>query len=464
LERGAVKVTVMPTTNFPREPLTIGQWVRRILISGAVLLVLLFAVARWNLRQQVNAELDRIRAAGQPVTLVELDQQFRDLGGRPDGSAELNSALQRVVAISRHLHTNGIPGVTNRLHDLPLVGQGPIWPPDKALDPIFLPALQSALNEIRPSLNELRIVLTRTNEAVRFPIDLTIGIWTTLPHLAPLKQTAHWQAVRSACELADRDADRAVAAIADGLRLSRTLEAEPCLISQLVRFLMIRTATESIMHLISFSTLSPTQAHYLQTELQFARPEKAIYLAMIGERCMGLDAMHFRPQPLTMFDVQLGPAAEVELGPQFLMLAFRMSGLASRDVRFYLSTMSTVVSTSTNRVPNRIALSNNGTTFNPRNQGNVSYILSSMLLPALDKAFIKEADCLTAIAAADTALAVEAWRAANAGRIPDSLADLVPEFFPEAPVDPATEKPLSIVSAATGYAIHGSGPLFTVRR
>ena len=141
-----------------------------------------------------------------------------------------------------------------------------------------------------------------------------------------------------------------------------------------------------------------------------------------------------------------------------------MIGLASRDVRFYLGTMSEVVSVATNRVPDRVALSNDGVTFDPRNQGKLTYILSSMLLPALEKSFVKEADCLVAVTAADAALAVEAYRVDHDGRLPESLAELVPRYFEHVPLDPLTEKPLSLAPAAIGYDIVGSGPVFTVHR
>jgi hypothetical protein len=153
----------------------------------------------------------------------------------------------------------------------------------------------------------------------------------------------------------------------------------------------------------------------------------------------------------------------VPIGPQILLLLYRMSGLADRDVRFYLGAMGAAVSVATNSVPDRVALMSNAANFNPKTHGRL-YIMSSLLLPALDKAFVKESQCLVAIAAADAALAVEAYRAEHAGRLPDSLADLVPRYFEHVPLDPLTEKPFSLAPAAIGYAIIGNGPVFTVRR
>jgi hypothetical protein len=463
LERGAVKVTVMPTTNSPREPLTIGQWVRRILIGGAVLLVLLFAGVRWNLRQQVNAEIDRIRAAGQPVKLVELDEQFRDLGGRPDGSADLQRAFNSLVEALKRLETNGIPGTAITHEELPLIGKGSGWPlSQEELSPELHEALGLALAQVGPALDDLRAVVAREDHAFRFPIALTNGANTLLPHLAQMKRITQWQMLRSAWELDRGEADSAVQSIGDSLRLTRTFEAEPTLISQLVRLAMLRIAVNATERLVGKHPLTPEQAEWLRRELGKARPDEAMYTGMTGERCTGLDAM----QPGSTYLLEESHY-QIDIGGAILaratFLAYRMTGLADRDAKFYLQTMNRIISTSTNSVRERVMLAKDGRTLNPRTHGKF-HLFSSMLLPTLEKALVKEADCLTAIAAADAALAVEAWRAANEGRIPDSLADLVPEFFPEAPVDPATEKPLSIAPAATGYAIHGSGPLFTVHR
>lgn len=452
----------MPSTNHPREPLTIGQWVRRILISGAVLLVLLFAGARWNLRQQVNAELNRIRAAGQPVTLEELDRRHADLGNRRNTSAQLAAAIAELQASWDHLFTNTFDSQLVA-DELPLMGKGPKLAVAESIPAGFTNSVTLAMKGMTPAFDRLGRVLAEPNAGFRNSIALTNGIETLLPHLSQFKQLAQWHALRAAWQLDRGEGDAAVQTTINLFRLSRVMESEPTLISQLVRLAMIRVALTSIERLVAIHVLLPDQAGSLRDELRAARPDRAIFIGMLGERCMGLDAM--RPGSTSLLGPESHHRTDTREGflARATFLAYRMTGLADRDAKFYLQTMNRAISTSTNSVRERVTLVNDGKTFNTSAHGKL-YFFSSMLLPALDKAFIKDADCLTAIAAADAALAVETWRAANEGRIPDSLADLVPEFFPEAPVDPATEKPLSIVPAATGYAIHGSGPLFTVRR
>ena len=226
---------------------------------------------------------------------------------------------------------------------------------------------------------------------------------------------------------------------------------------------MVRVAITSLERLISAHALTREQVGDLGREVAAARPDRAIYVGMQGERCIGLDAMLLGSPQLSLIDTQCDPSSAQRLGPRILQQLYRMSGLADRDMAFYLRTMNTVVTVATKSVRERVALTNDAAVFNPRSHGPL-YMFSSILLPALEEAFGKEADCLTAIAAADAALAVEAFRAVNSGKIPSSLSELVPAYFSEVPIDPATEKPLTIVLGPVGYAIHGNGPLFTVRR
>lgn len=451
------------TTNRPS--LGLGKLIRRGLAAFVIVLLLLFAGARYNLRRQLNAELDRIRAAGQPATLIELVQRYSDLGGRIDGSDQLSVSLAKVSEISTRLETNGIPDTTVTTKDLPLMGSGKnkTLLPDQVLPPEVRKALARALTELGPALDKLSEVIDQSDHAFRHSLAMTNGMLMLMPHLSPLRRTSQWLSLRSAYELDGGNAEPAIGAIIDSLRLSRTLESEPTLISQLVRLAMLRTALNSVERLVAFHSLTQEQAGKLRVELNSARPDRAMHVGMQGERCMGSEAMQAGSINFFTIHSQFNEPTFSGLAARAMMQLYRMSGLADRDMAFYLRTMNTVVTVATNSIPERVALANDPTTFDPGSHGKL-YLLSSMLLPAMDKALLKEADCLTAIAAADSALAVEAFRADNSGRIPSSLSELVPVYLSEVPIDPATEKPLTIVLASAGYAIHGNGPLFTVRR
>lgn len=59
------------------------------------------------------------------------------------------------------------------------------------------------------------------------------------------------------------------------------------------------------------------------------------------------------------------------------------------------------------------------------------------------------------------AIAVERWRLAHNGRIPDSLNQLVPDFLPAVPTDPFDGKPLRYKKLAHGYVVYSIGHDFT---
>jgi hypothetical protein len=59
------------------------------------------------------------------------------------------------------------------------------------------------------------------------------------------------------------------------------------------------------------------------------------------------------------------------------------------------------------------------------------------------------------------ALEVERWRLAHAGRAPDSLADLVPEFAPSVPLDPFDNHPLRYKKLPRGFLVYSIGADFT---
>ena len=84
-----------------------------------------------------------------------------------------------------------------------------------------------------------------------------------------------------------------------------------------------------------------------------------------------------------------------------------------------------------------------------------------MLLQALPAAAQRETAQLAIMRCAATALAVERYRLAHAGRIPDSLATLTPALLPTIPLDPFDGRPLRFRSRASGYVVYSIGPDLT---
>ena len=83
----------------------------------------------------------------------------------------------------------------------------------------------------------------------------------------------------------------------------------------------------------------------------------------------------------------------------------------------------------------------------------MKYILSSMVLPAISRVIVREAESDAHLRLAIAAVAVERFRAAN-DRLPSRLEDLAPRFLSAVPLDPFTGQPLQYKQLPRGYVIY----------
>jgi hypothetical protein len=72
-----------------------------------------------------------------------------------------------------------------------------------------------------------------------------------------------------------------------------------------------------------------------------------------------------------------------------------------------------------------------------------------------------EADTVAQVRVTRTALAIERWRLAHNGNVPNSLAELVPDFLPSVTIDPFDGQQLRYKKLARGYVIYSIGRDFT---
>ncbi len=86
-----------------------------------------------------------------------------------------------------------------------------------------------------------------------------------------------------------------------------------------------------------------------------------------------------------------------------------------------------------------------------------AYGLAHSLLPAAPRAAELHVESFALLRTARTALAVERYRLGN-GRIPDGLAELVPEYLPELPQDPFDGNPIRYGKLENGYVVYSIGP------
>ena len=413
------------------------RWLLRGFAALVIIAIGAFIVWRVNLARDVDAKLQAIRAADLPTNGTEANTYYTAV---PDDE---NMALKMADAFASMTNYND-----RRSSEVVSIK----FPQRK--DTLMPEQLELVAGYCATNSN----ALAQAMEAIklprcRYPMDLSWGAATLLPHLAKLKkmsQIAEFQTLL--------DTNNSTVAISTILGMARTLDTEPVLISKLVRIAMLNMAATALERRLNTGSLDETELNDL-SEL-FAEAAKTNQMAngLIGERAMYI--RYFRMSWAELNKLRNSadentsePAGPPLPGPQ--PSVFRLTGFFERDLLFYLQAMETNISLASTFPKNISMITNVEEQISQTSRHNY-YILSAMLLPALGNAIVKEANGLAQVRSAQTALAVERFRRAH-GKLPENLDALVPQFLYAVPADPFDGQPLRYHHWEKGYVIYSIG-------
>jgi hypothetical protein len=360
---------------------------------------------------QLNAKLDAISQAGYPVTLAELNAWY------VEPPAAENAA--------------------------PLYGEAfAALAPVEATSPSFLAQNQKALEFLHQAASRKKC---------RYPLDLTKGHATLLPHLREIKKCAQLLSQAANSHAAKGQMGPAAQSLLDGLHLARSVEEEPVLISYLLRIAsetIMQTGLESVLNRKAFTD---EQLVRLQAAFREAESGGLMTRSLAGERCFAIATFQMPPpEQAKTFTQMEGAAKSMDTG------AYRKSSTYNADFDFFLDRMDECVKVTTLPFPQRLeATSQWADVSEARTKG---YQISGLLLPALEKAVENAAQCAGRLRVTQAALAVERYRLANKNALPASLGELAPQFIDSVPSDPFDGQPLRYTKASPkGYVIYSIG-------
>jgi hypothetical protein len=403
-----------------------------LVVGGFFLLFVVVLGGAWLASQhRLAAELEKIRAAGEPVTSEEAEAFY---AAPPPG----RDTTQLWLAALAPLDT---PQFRADAKDLPLVGEGPDEIPLPGEPWPQLEAAEQLLSRYESSLENMRQAAREGGQA-RFPTRFADGIAMPLPHVQRLRAGARLLELETVVAAHRGRPDDAVEAIVALFASARTLEQEPILISQLVRMALTGIARGRIAWLLSAGVLDDNQLKRLDAELSAADYQDSIRRAMIGERAVGIQ---------TFADPsRLGSDAP----------AFRPGFMSSGDEIVYLQTMNEMIAAAELTGSERIrALAEVEARLKELASGTMAklrYPMTLLIVPAFSYTFEattrNEADRhVTRIA-----VAIERFRLRE-GRLPSTLDELVPDFVDGLPTDPFGEGPLLYRVDATEYLVYSVG-------
>jgi hypothetical protein len=369
------------------------------------------------------AAVEAIRHEGYPTTLAELNAWY------VEPPAARNAAPLYVAAFAALTQTN-------------------------PASPSFLTGNQKALALLHQAAGRAQC---------RYPVDLTPGFTTRLPHLVNVKVSAQLLQQEAAANAAKGRADLAQQSVLAGLSLTRSLEQEPVLISQLMRIAATDLTVTGLELTLNRKALSEEQAAALATAFQAAEDnaDAALVRGLAGERCCAM-AMFASPTrwhevfSLMAEDSGAPPLAQAPEVDKF-MESYSASPALQEDLDFYLKNMQSLFAMAKTPTPAGLEAAK-AWSASIKAKGPFDHVYSRILLPALELALERSAIAVAELRTAQGALAIERYRLAHNNALPDTLNQLVPQYLKSVPQDPFDGRPLRFKKhPSRGYTVYSIG-------
>jgi hypothetical protein len=414
---------------------------RLVPLALALLVILGFTGYRMAARSGVKREVEAIRARGLPTTLLELDQWYRPV------PASENAALAFLDAYALYV----APASTNN----PSENKKLKMELGEPLPPQLAEQVKTLLSKNRETIEQLHKAAELTQS--RYPIDMTRGFATLLPHLANLKrmgQLLGWEAVQQST---DGNKTAALKAIQSAFALAASLDEEPILISSFVRIVILQIILPPMERVLTEQALTRGELEQLNGLLARAeeRGKYALRRCFSGERGFGLPGFEMDFKMFEAISVGSVPGPD-SIPAEVKMLLYelrRAAGVSDKDKAFFVASMAEYERTLELQYPEmlREARRIHESVMTELQENRIRYMVSGMLLPGIDAAVQKAALNAGFLRCARTAVAVERFRL-KTGRMP-AIQELVPEFLPELPRDPVSGEALVIEKLSKGYRV-----------
>ncbi|MHC4085705.1 MAG: hypothetical protein ACYSWZ_11995 [Planctomycetota bacterium] len=417
---------------------------RKVLQTLVILLVIIiagFVAFRLVLKLKLRARLDAVRADGYPATCAELDAWYTI----PE-SAE-NAADTFIDSFSYYEKWDD----DEKRHLLPIVSEAQLLPlrteplaeESKALVTQYLADNQQALELLHKGA---------AIEHSRYPIDLGKGFEAHMPDLSDIRDGAKLLKLEAVVHAENGKPEQAVDSITSTFGLARSLSKEPVLVSQLVRIACQGLAVSTLEHTINRTEFSDEQLVNLSQTFVHAEDPCAMIRAFAGERCMGLSIFKMPaskiPPVLDMVSNRPHPLGTIAIS------LYKFVGLADMDAITYADLMNDYVKAI--RLPYHKRQDAIDAVYDKIETVSKIHVLLRLFMPGFSRIAQIDTRIIAQLRTAHAGLAVHRYRLA-AGKLPDSLTELVPTYLDAVPKDPFDVKDLRYKKLETGFVVYSIG-------
>jgi hypothetical protein len=384
-------------------------------------------------RRWLEDEVDRIQAAGEPITT---DDCYAFQAAKEPGLDVTSYWLAALETIDeRQLSQEG------KL--LPIIGTAP----DEALKP---DSPGSRIAEVRELLKKYDGTFQAIFEAARqsghcsFPVQFEDGLKARLDHVNALRNVARLVKLQLRVRAGDGDIQGAMQSLSALVAAADAVNNEPVLVEYLVSLALSGYALGESLFLLNECSLSDDQLLQMQSLLSRLDARAGLTPAIYGERAQGYYAFH---HPGLILDI---PA----------LVKFDGQLMQPVDCQTYLEWSRDLIDYSREDFP--LAL-DHAEQFDARVQTLMKqpierfwHVTTLLLFPAVPTVFKACGKSMAYQEITLAAIAAERHRLKN-GSFPRSIEELTPEFLPEVPLDPFDGKAIRLLHRDDQLVIYSVG-------
>jgi hypothetical protein len=415
---------------------------RKVLQTLVILLFIIiagFAGFRLVLKSKLNARLDAIRADGYPATCAELDAWYTIPESAENAAEVFIDSFSHRVWWEDEEKRKLLPVVS--LGQLPLRTE-PLTEETKALVTQYLADNRQALELLHKGA---------AIEHSRYPVDLSKGL-EALPGFENIRQSTRLLKLEAILDAENGKPEQAADSITSAFGLTRSLSKEPLLLSQLVRIACQELAVSTLEHTINRTEFTDEQLADLSRTLVNAEDPCAMIRAFVGERCEGLS---FFKMPAAQITPMLSIASyRPHLLGALAITFYKFAGLADMDAIIYLDLMNDYIKAL--KLPPEQRQEAADSVFARFDKTSRVHMLLRAIMPAFSNCTIIDLRIAAQLRTARAGLAIERYRLA-AGKLPESLAELIPTYLDAVPKDPFDGKDLRYKKLETGFVVYSIG-------
>jgi hypothetical protein len=421
------------------------------ILAGVAVLAasVVFSVWRWRLGRSVEAKVAAIKAAGLPLDWQDLRRWPTSVPDDRNAALIYGNAIDQlndtnIARLERPIGTN--LGIDDVLY---------------FREPVSAKMREQFEVAVRINAVALSIVEQVTNAfESRYPINYLDGPSAKLPHLAGLKALSELLACDAILKAGASNAPAASDDVLSQLNISRSLDNEPILISQLTSAGILSRSCRTLEEVLARAPLSEERLSQLESQFTAAEATNRFLTGLIGERAMYNEFLRLaQDDPKKMIEIanessSSDDQSELSRNPG---AGWKFLGFFERDRNFYLDAMATNIFLIQEGPPASLAMSSEDDRLGDEATRRID-IFSAMTIPTMAGVPTRDATERAELRCIIAAIAVERWRLRHQGSLPDSLSDLAPAFLPAVPADPYDGNLLHYKKLKKGYCIYSIGP------